>query len=215
MINAERIRSFIESLEPEAPQWLTDLERQAITDMVPIIRKETQQLLRFLVRYHKPEQILEVGTAVGFSALLMWEASGKSTRITTIENYEKRIPIARENFVKNGADAQITLLEGDAAEVLKTLDGTYPMVFMDAAKGQYSAFLPEVLRLLAPGGLLITDNVLQDGDLLESRYAVTRRDRTIHARMRDYLYELMHSDLLDSTILNVGDGMALSVKKLT
>ena len=213
MMSPERIRSFIESLEPECPQWLTDLEQQALADMVPIIRKETQQLLRFLVRYQKPEQILEVGTAVGFSALLMWEASGKSARITTIENYEKRIPIARENFAKNGADAQITLLEGDAAEVLKTLDGAYPMIFMDAAKGQYSAFLPEVLRLLSPGGLLITDNVLQDGDLLESRYAVTRRDRTIHARMRDYLYELMHSDVLDSTILNVGDGMALSVKK--
>ena len=213
MMSPERIRSFIESLEPECPQWLTDLEQQALADMVPIIRKETQQLLRFLVRYQKPEQILEVGTAVGFSALLMWEASGKSARITTIENYEKRIPIARENFAKNGADAQITLLEGDAAEVLKTLDGAYPMIFMDAAKGQYSAFLPEMLRLLSPGGLLITDNVLQDGDLLESRYAVTRRDRTIHARMRDYLYELMHSDVLDSTILNVGDGMALSVKK--
>ena len=202
MISAERIRSFIESLEPECPQWLTDLEQQAVADMVPIIRKETQQLLRFLVRYSKPEQILEVGTAVGFSALLMWEASGRTARITTIENYEKRIPIARANFVKNGAQ-----------EVLKTLDGTYPMIFMDAAKGQYSAFLPEVLRLLAPGGLLITDNVLQDGDLLESRYAVTRRDRTIHARMREYLYELMHSEMLDSTILNVGDGMALSVKK--
>ena len=215
MMSPERIRSFIESLEPECPQWLTDLEQQALADMVPIIRKETQQLLRFLVRYQKPEQILEVGTAVGFSALLMWEASGKSARITTIENYEKRIPIARENFTKNGADAQITLLEGDAAEVLKTLDGAYPMIFMDAAKGQYSAFLPEMLRLLSPGGLLITDNVLQDGDLLESRYAVTRRDRTIHARMRDYLYELMHSDVLDSTILNVGDGMALSVKKST
>ncbi|MBR6157026.1 MAG: O-methyltransferase [Lachnospiraceae bacterium] len=213
MISAERIRSFIESLEPECPQWLTDLEQQAVADMVPIIRKETQQLLRFLVRYSKPEQILEVGTAVGFSALLMWEASGRTARITTIENYEKRIPIARANFVKNGADAQITLLEGDAQEVLTTLDGTYPMIFMDAAKGQYSAFLPEVLRLLAPGGLLITDNVLQDGDLLESRYAVTRRDRTIHARMREYLYELMHSEMLDSTILNVGDGMALSVKK--
>ena len=155
MISAERIRSFIESLEPECPQWLTDLEQQAVADMVPIIRKETQQLLRFLVRYSKPEQILEVGTAVGFSALLMWEASGRTARITTIENYEKRIPIARANFVKNGADAQITLLEGDAQEVLKTLDGTYPMIFMDAAKGQYSAFLPEVLRLLAPGGLLV------------------------------------------------------------
>lgn len=215
MMSSERIRSFIESLEPARPQWLDDLEQQALADMVPIIRKETQQLLRFLVKCNKPEQILEVGTAVGFSALLMWEASGKKTQITTIENYEKRIPIARENFAKNGADAQITLLEGDAAEVLKTLDGQYPMIFMDAAKGQYSAFLPEVLRLLAPGGMLITDNVLQDGDLLESRYAVTRRDRTIHARMRDYLYELMHHELLDSTILNVGDGMALSVKKST
>ena len=213
MISAERISSFIGSLEPEGPQWLEELREQALADAVPIIRTETQQLLRFLVKYHKPERILEVGTAVGFSALLMWEAAGRNIPVTTIENYEKRIPIARENFAKNGAAEQITLLEGDAAEVLRTLSGPYPMIFMDAAKGQSPAFLPEVTRLLSPGGLLITDNVLQDMDLPESRYAVTRRDRTIHARMRDYLYELMHSTVFDSTILNVGDGVALSVKK--
>ena len=213
MRGAERISSFIESLETERPQYLEDLETQALQDAVPIVRKETQQLLRFLVKYHKPQRILEVGTAVGFSALLMWEASERQAQITTIENYEKRIPIAKANFAKCGAQEQITLLEGDAAEVLKDLQGSYDLVFMDAAKGQYSAFLPEVLRLLKTGGLLITDNVLQEGDLLESRYAVVRRDRTIHARMREYLYELMHSEVLDSTVLNVGDGMALSVKK--
>ena len=131
-----------------------------------------------------------MGTAVGYSALLMSEYMPEDCHITTIEKYEKRIPIAKENFRKAGREDKITLLEGDAADILKQLDTPFDLVFMDAAKGQYPHFLPEAVRLLAPGGLLVSDNVLQEGDIIESRYAVTRRDRTIHARMRDYLYEL-------------------------
>ena len=212
MRRSDRIASFIESLQPALPDWLEDIESRAVKDDVPIIRKETAALLTFMVRTRRPARILEVGSATGYSALLMWNASGGSVKIDTIEKYEKRIPIAEENF-KNTAGDMITLYAGDAAEVLPTLTQEYDMIFMDAAKGQYLSFLPEVLRLLKSGGILITDNVLQEGDVMESRYAVCRRDRTIHSRMRDYLYELMHNEALESTILSGGDGMAISYKK--
>ena len=208
-----RIESYIDSLSTGTSELLSSIEREALNDEVPIIRKGSQCLLEFLIKAHKPERILEVGTAVGFSALLMWEASDKKAKITTIENYEKRIPIAWENFNKAGAGDDITLIEGDAMEILKTLDGPYPFIFMDAAKAQYINFLPEVTRLLTSGGILVTDNVLQDGDVLCSRYGVTRRDRTIHSRMREYLHELTHNDLFTTSIVNVGDGMALTLKK--
>lgn len=209
----ERIVSFIHSLDKDAPQILTEIEKEAKETDVPIIRKETQGLLRFLVASNRPESILEVGTATGFSALLMWVASERKAKITTIEKYEKRIPIARDNFKRAGAEENILLIEGDAMEVLQGLEGEFSMIFMDAAKGQYLNFLPEVTRLLKKDGILISDNVLQDGDVCESRFAVTRRNRTIHSRMREYLYELTHSSVYETVILNIGDGVTLSVKK--
>ena len=208
----DRISSFINSLDPGNLPFLDELERAALEDQVPIIRKDTQALLKFLMDLHRPKNILEVGCAVGFSALLMGYYSDPDTRITTIEKYEKRIPIAKENFNKYDRDNKITLLEGDAIEILGTLSPGYDFIFMDAAKGQYINFLPDCLRILNKGGILVSDNVLQDGDVIESRFAVTRRDRTIHARMREYLYELKHNDQLNTVILTVGDGMTLSVK---
>ena len=133
--------------------------------------------------------------------------------ITTIEKYEKRIPIAKANFERLTPPGRITLLEGDATEILTTLEGPYDFIFMDAAKGQYINFLPDILRLLSPGGILLSDNVMQDGDILESRYVVERRNRTIYARMRDYLYEITHNDQLTTVILPVGDGVTISVKE--
>ena len=212
MIEQDRMTAFINSLDRGNAQFLDELEKKAKEDEVPIIRKDTQALLKFLMDFHRPKNILEVGCAVGFSALLMGYYSGEDTRITTIEKYEKRIPVARENFAKYDRDNKITLLEGDALEILKTLSPGYDFIFMDAAKGQYINFLPDCLRILNKGGLLVSDNVLQDGDVIESRFAVTRRDRTIHARMREYLYELKHNDQLNTVILTVGDGMTLSVK---
>ena len=213
MITDERMIAFINSFDKGNTPFLDQIEREAKTAKVPIIRTATQKLLRFLLAAHNPMEILEVGTAVGFSALLMSEYAPKGAHITTIEKYEKRIPVARDNFRRAGREEQITLLEGDAVELLKELEGPYDFIFMDAAKGQYIHFLPEVLRLLKKGGLLISDNVLQDGDVLESRFAVTRRNRTIHSRMREYLYTLTHHDELETVILPVGDGMSLSVKK--
>lgn len=212
MIIDERLFTFINSFDKGNSAFLDELEQEAKRDYVPIIRKDMQNLLRFLLRLKRPLKILEVGTAVGFSALLMAENTSEECQITTIENYEKRIPIAKDNFKKDNMEHRITLLEGDATEILKELDGSFDFIFMDAAKGQYLNFLPDLLRLLAEDGMLVSDNVLQDGDLMESRYAVTRRNRTIHSRMRDYLYELKNNPMLETVILPVGDGVTVSIK---
>ncbi len=213
MIVDDRMITYIHSLEsPESP-FLEQIEKEALDTYVPIIRKETQSFLKVVLMMKQPSRILEIGTAIGFSALLMSEYMPKDGRITTIEKYEKRIPIARENFRRAGKEGQITLIEGDALEVMRTLDEPYDLIFMDAAKGQYIHYLPEAVRLLSDGGVLISDNVLQDGDVIESRFAVERRNRTIHSRMREYLYELKHHGQLTTSILPLGDGVAISVKK--
>lgn len=213
MIVDERLVTYINSLDRGNTDFLNQLEMEALRDHVPIIRRETQSLLKVLLELTAPSRILEVGTAVGFSALLMSTYGPGECRITTIENYEKRISAARENFKKAGKEKQITLLEGDAQKVLKTLEEPFDFIFMDAAKGQYIHFLPQVQRLLVPGGVLVSDNVLQDGDLIESHYAVERRNRTIHKRMREYLYELKHSSAFLTSILPLGDGVTVSVRK--
>lgn len=213
MIVDERMVTYINSLDEGHTSFLEQLERQAKSDGVPVIRREMQSFLKFLLAAVKPVRILEVGTAVGFSALLMCEYNPVSCEIITIENYEKRISVARENFRKAGREKQIILLEGDAAEVLKTLDEPFDFIFMDAAKGQYLHFLPDVLRLLKSGGVLVSDNVLQEGDIIESRYAVERRNRTIYKRMREYLYELKHNNELVTSLIPLGDGVALSTKR--
>ena len=212
MIVDERMITYINSLDHGNGEFLDSLERQAMADGVPIIRHEMQSFLRIFLTLKKPKKILEVGTAVGFSALLRAEYTDEDCRITTIEKYEKRIPVARENFAKSRHAARITLLEGDALDILRELTGAYDVIFMDAAKGQYIHFLPETLRLLAPGGIMISDNVLQDGDIIESHYAVERRNRTIYKRMRDYLYELKHTEGLITSIVPIGDGAAVSIK---
>lgn len=212
MIDRERLEVFLSSFDRGNTPFLDQIEQEALQDGEPIIRTQTQALLRFLLALHQPKSILEVGCAVGFSALLMSEYAPADCHITTIEKVERRIAAAKENFRRAGRETAITLLEGDAAGILKELAGPYDMIFMDAAKGQYLNFLPDVLRLLASGGLLVSDNVLQNGDILESRFAVERRDRTIHGRMREYLFELTHHEGLTTVILPVGDGVMVSVR---
>jgi len=210
----ERTVSFINSLDSGNPKYLDEIEKFAIETYVPIIRKDMQAYLRYVMKSISPMRILEVGTAIGFSALLMSEYAPEGCHITTIENYEPRIPIARENFKKAKKDDVIRLIEGDALEVLPKLEEEYDLIFMDAAKGQYINYLPDLIRLLKVGGTLISDNVLQDGDIIESKYAIVRRNRTIHNRMREYLYELKHNDHLTTAILPVGDGITVSVKNI-
>ena len=213
MIVNDRITDYIRSLESSQGSLLDSIEQEAERDRVPIIRRETAALLRTLVAALRPARILEIGTAVGYSSLLMCRVMPENCRITTIEKYEKRIPIAKRNFERAGKEPCITLLEGDAEEILGTLSGPYDFIFMDAAKGQYMHWLPQILRLLPSGGVLLSDNVLQDGDIVESRYAVERRNRTIHTRMRDYLYELTHMKEFETSVIPIGDGVALSVKR--
>lgn len=213
MIVDERMITFINSMDAGHTPYLEELEQEAKASFVPIIRREMQSFLKVFLAIQRPKRILEVGTAIGFSALFMAEYAPGNCEITTIENYEKRIPIARKNFLEAGRQDQIHLIPGDAQEVLKTLEGTYDLIFMDAAKGQYIHFLPEILRLMHQGSVLISDNVLQDGDIIESHYIVERRNRTIYKRMREYLYTLKHHRELETAVIPLGDGITLSVKR--
>ena len=212
MTERERISDFIVSLDRGYGKLCDQIAQKARAGGVPIIRPETASFLQTMTAAVAPQNILEVGTAVGYSALLMAQVMPEDCHITTIEKYEKRIPQARENFRLAGMEERITLLEGDAGRILAELSGTFQLIFMDAAKGQYIHWLPDVLRLLSPGGMLISDNVLQDNTILESRFAIERRDRTIHSRMREYLYQLKnHKDLLTS-IVPIVDGVTISIK---
>ena len=215
-MDQERMEVFLGKYRETPPAYIVELERQALADEVPVIRRGTRDVLRFLLRTGRPAQVLEVGTAIGYSALCMKEYLPETSRITTIEKVEMRLVEARKNLKKFDSEGRITLLEGDAADVLRSLveqGKYYDFIFMDAAKGQYLNFLPDVLKLLSEGGTLVSDNILHEGDVLESRYAVTRRDRTIHGRMREYLQVLMDTEELETICLSIGDGMTISRKK--
>ena len=213
MERGERLAAFIESMEAAAPPFLRELEKEALAEGIPIIRPRTQGLIRFFITMTRPGRILEVGTATGFSALLMDHWAPAGCRITTMEKMPDRISQARANFRRYGADGRITLLEGDAMELLPRLEGPFDLIFMDAAKGQYIHYLPEIKRLLPVGGLLISDNILQQEELLESRFAVTRRNRTIYKRMREYLRAITGDPDLQTLILELGDGAAVTYRK--
>ena len=213
MIVDNRITEYLHSLETSRGELLDTIEKKAIEDGVPIIRSETAALLRSLTAALRPENILEIGTAVGYSALQMCQVMPANCHITTIEKYEKRIPEGKKNFRKAGEESRITFLEGDADMWLKELKGKqFDLVFMDAAKGQYLNWLPLLLDLMPVGAVLISDNVLQDGDVVQSRFAVQRRNRTIHSRMREYLYELKHMEEFETAVIPIGDGVTISTR---
>ena len=216
MVEHERFESFLESIPDGLPEYLTDMEIENIKDNIPIIRKGSQRLIRFMLEMKKPLNILEVGTATGFSSVFMLEFLNKKAKITTIEKMEERAVKAEKNFNKFDKNKQITLIKGDATDILSELvskDKTYDFIFMDAAKGQYINFLENIKKLLVSGGILITDNMLQEGRLLDSRYTVVRRDRTIHRRMREYVNALLTDKEFETMLLESGDGMAVSIKK--
>ena len=212
----DRIAEFIQSFDPGNNDFLNSLEERARRDNVPVIRPAAQNLLKLMLELKRPGSILEVGAAIGFSAVFMAQYSDPSARITTIEKYEKRLGPLKENILASGFKDRIRVIEGDALEILKELSdegASFDFIFMDAAKGQYLNFLPYVLKLLPEGGVLISDNVLQDGDIIESRFAVERRNRTIHSRMREYLYRLTNGGELVTGIFPIADGMTVSVRK--
>ena len=211
MIVNERVTSYIHSLGQEGSEALEAVRRRAEDTDVPVIRREMESFLKVLLEITRPANILEIGTGTAYSALYM--AGCFDGHITTIENYDKRIKEATSNIFDLGMTDRITFICGDAACALPLLKGPYDFVFMDAAKAQYITFLPEIIRLMPEGGILLADNVLQEGDIVESRYVTARRQRTIHERMRDYIWEVTHSSLLDTTVITIGDGVTLSIKK--
>ncbi len=213
MIVNNRIEEYICSLDEEIPKYLQDIEKEALANGVPIIKKPTQNLIRFIIRHANVKNVLEVGTAVGFSSIFMTEYMGEDSKVTTIENMESRIVKAHENIKKSGKESQINVIEGDAIIELSKVEGSFDMIFIDAAKGQYNNYFNDIISKLKKGGILVSDNVLQDGDIINSRYAVTRRNRTIHSRMREYLYMITHNEEVDTIILPIGDGVTISIKK--
>ncbi|MCR5520725.1 MAG: O-methyltransferase [Lachnospiraceae bacterium] len=208
MIVNELITGYLASLAHDLPPALERLKSLARKEQVPIVRDDMLEFIRFLLLKEKPKTILEIGTAVGFSALFM-QSVVPGAHITTIEKVEKRLKVARKNLEGSG----IKLIEGDACEVLGKLEGFYDMIFLDAAKGQYGNFLPDCKRLLTLGGIMLTDNVLLEGSIAGSRFGVERRDRTIHERMREFLRELTHTEGYVTVIIPVGDGAALTYKE--
>ena len=215
VLQDERIVTFIRSMDTKNSEVLERIERESVEMGVPIIRPEMQSFLRVFLELVRPARILEVGTGSGFSALLMAEYSGAGCRIVTIEADRRRAAAAACNLAVHPDGEKVRLLEGDAGSILPTLDGTFDFIFMDAAKAQYIHFLPEVLRLLRAGGVLISDNVLQEGDILESHYAVERRNRTIYKRMREYLLTIKTMPELVTSIVPIGDGAAVNVRRDT
>ena len=211
--DAERTAVFIRSYERPESSILETIRKEALETGVPVIRPEAGRLLSFFTEMTAPKRVLEVGCAVGYSALLMLESMPEDGTILTIEHDGARAEKARENFRRAGKEDRISLTEGDAGEILAKLEGSFDLVFMDAAKAQYITWLPDVKRLLAPGGLLISDNILQEGDILEAKSAVSRRDRTIHKRMREYLEALTGDPELHTMLVPLGDGMAVTRKR--
>ena len=204
-----RISEYLHSLETDRGCLLEDMRDYAVKNDVPIVRRETESLLRALCAVKNPESVLEIGTAIAYSTIVF---AGYAGKVTTIENYEKRIVTAKENIRRSG-HRNIELLEGDATEILKKLRGNkYDIIFLDAAKGQYLNWLPDIMELMDRGSILISDNVLQDGDVMESRYTVDRRERTTHSRMREFLYEIKHDERLETAVTPTGDGVSISVR---
>ena len=214
MVNENRLSAYLHSLDMRDDSLLNELRAYAAENDVPIIRQETEEFLKTILAMVKPSRILEIGTAIGYSSIVMAKACEAS--IVTIENYEKRIPIAKENIAKAGMQERIHLHAADAGEELKRLTAageTFDFIFLDAAKGQYLIWLPDILKLMPEGAVLIADNVLQEQTVTESRFTIPRRERTTHERMREFLYQIKHDNVLTSSILNVGDGVSISVKK--
>lgn len=200
--------------EPSSP-ILSEIEKQIATEKEtwPIIKPEVADFMRVQLSLIQPSTILEIGTAVGYSSILMSEHLKEGGKITTLERFPYMLETASRNIKRAGLEDTIEIIEGDAADTLLTLpDAYYDVVFMDCAKGQYINFLPECIRVLKPGGLLITDNVLHKGSVAKSRYLIERRQRTTHSRLRDFLWTIMHSEQLRSTVMPLGDGVALSYK---
>ena len=207
-------QEYLDSLIPKRSDFLENLRYKSSLEesYAPIVQKQTEQLIITLLKLIKPKRVLEVGTAVGYSAILMADNLPEDSSIITIERYKKHADIAVDNIFASGYEKKIRVIEGEAAEVLHWLDGGFDFIFLDAAKGQYIEFLPDILRLLNQGGVLLSDNILYHG-MIEDDEKVERRKITIVKRLHMYLEEIMHNPSLTTSIIPIGDGVALSIKQ--
>ncbi|MEG0856034.1 MAG: O-methyltransferase [Terrisporobacter sp.] len=208
----EEVEKYIRETLQDKEGLLKELEVYAAEYNVPIVHKEVSDLLKVLLKVQKPKSILEVGCAIGYSSILFSTATQGKVKIITVERNETMIERAKENFKKSGFEENITLLEGDAEELLKSVEGSFDMIFLDAAKGQYQLFYDLVIDKLKVGGLLISDNILYKGMIADDSL-VMRRKKTIVKRMRNYLDYICNCDYLSTSLIPIGDGVALSYKE--
>ncbi|MGH4125151.1 MAG: O-methyltransferase [Clostridium sp.] len=211
-VTHDYMEQYLRELIPSNTGILEDLENFALENRVPIVQKETAKFLELMITMNRPKKILELGTAIGYSAILMNLTLGGLSEITTIERDEKMIEFAKANIEKYGLQNKITILQGDCLEILENLKGEYDMIFMDAGKGHYNHFLPHCLRLLKKQGVLIADNVLFRG-MVASKELATRRKVTIIKRMKSYLELVSNNDELITSVIPMGDGISVTVRK--
>lgn len=212
MIVNERIDEYIELLSEENSEYIERIREEALATDVPIIKRSSEAFMKSLLKIKRYTNILELGTAVAYSTLIIAENS--EAQITTVEKFEPRIKIAKENIKFSKFKDRIELICEDVDIVLKNLviqNKKYDFIFMDAAKAQYIKWLPDIKLLLEDEGVLFSDNILQEGSIIESKFAIDRRDRTIHKRLREYLRALTSDKNLTTSIIPIGDGVALSI----
>lgn len=211
MITNPKVLEYLDIISPVNSKAIEEIRAEAKRNYIPIIKRDTENLLKFVLKMQNPGSILEIGCAVGYSAAVMLENSDAD--IVTVEKMPERVEEAKRNIKYADFESRVSILEGDAGEILKSLADKgekFDFIFMDAAKAQYITWLPIVKKLLKESGMIFSDNCLQEGDLAESSFAIRKRDKTIHKRMREYIYLLLHDETLESWIFSIGDGVLLS-----
>ena len=211
MITNLKVLEYLDIISPVNSQTVEEIRSVAKENYIPIIKRDTENLLKFVLKMQNPKSILEIGCAVGYSAIIMLENSDAD--IVTVEKMPERVEEAKKNIKYANLEDRAKIIEGDAGEILERLvneNKKFDFIFMDAAKAQYITWLPTVKALLKDKGIIFSDNCLQEGDLLESSFAIRKRDKTIHKRMRDYIYLLLHDEDLESWIFSIGDGVLLN-----
>ena len=213
-IDEIRVSDFILSLSSETDDDILKLKQYARENDVPIIRDETRDFLKLILNLIKPINILEIGTAIAYSTLIMHK-NCPNAQIVTIEDFPRRVKEAKENIIKYFDKERIDLIDKDASIYLKENKETecFDLVFLDAAKGQYINWISDIKRLMKKNAILIADNIFKDGEVIESKFLIKKRDRTIHKRMREFLKFITSDIELDTKIFNIGDGISISIKK--
>ncbi|UOC44511.1 O-methyltransferase [Enterococcus faecium] len=209
----EELLDFMRTQQKKLPGELGKLEEEAHVAEVPVIPHETVVFLKFLLGQLQPERILEIGAAIGFSSSVMATTIGENAHVTTIDRFDVMIEKAKKNYERLGLTDKVTLLEGQAADILPELSGPYDFIFMDSAKSKYIEFLPECLRLLRKGGVLMVDDIFQGGTILLPDEEIPRGKRAIHRKLNEFLRVVMDHLDLTSTILPLGDGVILMTKE--